>query len=271
MEGIRRFDDRVSDYERYRPGYPDTVAGVLAGHGVRVPADVADIGAGTGKLAEVFVRAGHRVVLVEPNEAMRGIAQRLFAAPEGHASGVQAAAGGQPVAAPHAAVRAEVRAGTAEATGLPDASVDALTAGQAFHWFEPRATRREWRRILRPGGPVLLVWNDRRTAASPILADYEALLVEHCPDYAEVQRRTPTEADVRAFLGASAALESFDNEQLLDWQGLLGRAMSASYVPKSGPAHQSFVAGLRRAFERHAEGGRVRLPYDTRVFHGRLD
>jgi SAM-dependent methyltransferase len=248
METIHRFDNRVEDYERYRPGYPVAVAGVLAARGVRAPAEVADIGAGTGKLSEVFLRAGYRVTLVEPNDAMRAVAQRTFVAP-----------------------RAMVCAGTAEATGLPDASFDAISAGQAFHWFEQVATRAEWRRILRPGGAVLLAWNDRRTQASPVLADYEDLLLKHCPEYSAVQQNAPTEATVRAFLGPSVALTTFDNEQVLDWNGLLGRAMSASYVPKTGPAHDAFVAGLRLSYEHHAVGGRVRLPYDTHVFHGLLD
>ncbi len=248
MEGIRRFDDRVANYERFRPGYPDAVAGALAEHGVHAPAVVADIGAGTGKLSQAFLRAGHRVILIEPNAAMRTVAQRSFA--------------DEP--------RADVRDARAEATGLADASMDAIVAGQAFHWFEPQATRAEWLRILRPRNAVALVWNDRRTFGSPVLQDYEALLLRHCPDYAAVQCKMPDESAVLGFLGAGACVSRFDNAQVLDWEGLLGRVLSASYVPLTGPVHEVIVAELRASFARNAVDGHVTLPYDTRVFHGTL-
>jgi SAM-dependent methyltransferase len=270
VEGIRRFDNRVADYDRWRPGYPDAVAGVLAEYGVRAPAHVADIGAGTGKLSEVFLRAGYRLTLIEPNDAMRAVADRALADRAASAGSI-----------------ASVKA-TAEATGLPAASVDAIIAGQAFHWFEPCATRAEWRRILRPGAPVLLVWNDRRIQDSPLLAEHERLLLLHCPDYRELARTAPDESAVLAFLGGgdgaargasvtrdprargAPRITSFEHAQDLTWEGLLGRVLSASYVPLEGPAHDALVAGMRAAFDHHQREGRVLLPYVTRVFHGTL-
>lgn len=253
---VRRFDDRVEDYVRARPGYPGQVVALLDRQGLPRAATVADIGSGTGKLSERFVAAGHHVIGIEPNDAMRAEAQVQL--------------GGQ--------ARFRQQAGTAEATGLPDASVDAVVAAQAFHWFDARAARREFLRILRPGGLVALIWNDRRSVGCPLLADYDRLLAQHCPEYGETLRRAPIEPALAAFFAPGAMTEArFDNSQRLDWKGFRARALSASYVPRQGPVHEAFFAALRESFDRHAtaDGGQgaaacADLLYDTRVFWGRL-
>ena len=261
LDSVRRFDDRAGNYERFRPDYPPQVVELLRRDaGLPAAGHVADIGSGTGKLSDVFLRAGYRVTGVEPNDAMRAAAERQFGG-EGRFTSV---------------------AGTAEATLLPDRSVDAIVAGQAFHWFEPRAARVEFQRILRAGaggdrgpdaagGPVALIWNDRRTSDCPLHADYEALLLRHCPGYAAVQRGAPDEAALASFFSPAPMTElCCPNSQVVDWNGLLGRVLSASYVPLAGPEHEALVAGLRASFERHADDGRVALLYDTRMFAGRL-
>ena len=252
-DSVRRFDDRVADYVAARPGYPREVVTLLEAQGLPAGATVADIGSGTGKLSEVFLAAGHRVIGVEPNDAMRAAAAGVL--------------GGQP--------RWRQQTGRADATGLADASVDAVVAGQAFHWFEPEATRREWTRILRPRGLVALIWNDRRREGCPILEDYDRLLTEHCSEYGEALRRAPAESALAAFFAPGTMHESrFANAQRLGWEGLRARALSASYVPREGPVHESFFAGLRESFDHHATGSGpaavVDLLYDTRVFWGRL-
>lgn len=251
MDGVERFDDRVADYVRFRPGYPVGVVSLLERElGAPPPADVVDVGAGTGKLTELLADAGHRVIAVEPNEAMRAEAARLL----GRRKTV------------------ELVDGSAEATGLPEECADAITVAQAFHWFDVDAARAEFARILRPGGRVFLLWNDRRARPRSLLADYEALLHAHAPAYEALERREDGNARVRAFFGAAGFRETcFGNRQVLDWEGLRGRARSASYVPREGPDHEAFFAGLRDAFERHEDGGTVDFDYDTRVFHGRLD
>lgn len=252
-DSVRRFDDRAGDYVRARPGYPAEVVALLEQHGLPRGATVADIGSGTGKLSQVFVAAGHHVVGIEPNDEMRAAAQALL--------------GGEG--------RFRQQAGRSDATGLPDASADAIVAGQAFHWFEPVATRREWVRILRPGGLVALIWNDRRLAGCPLLAEYDRLLAEHCTEYGEALRRSPAESALAAFFAPGVMREArFDNRQRLDWEGYRQRALSASYVAREGPAHDAFFAALRASFERHATGSGpaavAELLYDTRVFWGTL-
>ncbi|HZM01238.1 MAG TPA: methyltransferase domain-containing protein, partial [Planctomycetota bacterium] len=126
-DSVSRFDDRVEDYVRARPGYPAAVVALLEQQGLPLGAAVADIGSGTGRLSELLLAAGHAVIGVEPNDAMRAAA----------AAGL----GGQP--------RFRQLAGRAEATGLGRAAVDAVVAAQAFHWFDAAAARREFQRILR--------------------------------------------------------------------------------------------------------------------------
>jgi SAM-dependent methyltransferase len=249
VDTVRRFDDRVDDYARWRPGYPAQVAAVLHAAGLPRRATLADVGSGTGKLAATLLDAGHRVLGVEPGDAMRAAAQRAL--------------GEHP--------RWRQVAGRAEATGLSAGCVDAVVAGQAFHWFEPDATRAEFLRILRPDGLVALVWNDRNLQDCPLLAEYERLLVAHAPGYAALERRGDGDDGVRAFFSpAEPRVSSLPNVQRLLWDGLVGRARSASYLPLAGPGHDAFFAGLRAAFERHARDGAVDLLHDTRVYVGRL-
>ena len=164
-----RFSTRVENYVRYRPGYPDAVLAWLRAECDLTPAAVvADIGSGTGKLAELFLRNGNRVFGVEPNREMREAGEGMLA---GFPNFVSVD-------------------GAAEATTLPAASVDFVTAGQAFHWFDRQTARREFARILKPGGWVVLVWNERRSD-SPFLRDYEALLREFASEYEQVPPPEP--------------------------------------------------------------------------------
>jgi SAM-dependent methyltransferase len=242
-----RFSDRVADYVRWRPRYPANLVTLLQGEcGLRPEHVVADVGSGTGFLSELFLKNGHVVHAVEPNAEMAEAAARALAPFPGH----------HPVP------------GRAEETGLPDRAVDLVVAGQAFHWFEPVATRIELRRILRkPGGPVVLVWNVRRTD-TPFLREYEALVREWGTDYAEVSARHASEAAVAAFfVPERVRRHTLQNEQQFDLEGLRGRLLSSSYTPPSGhPRHEPMLAALAALHGRHARDGRVAFLYDTEVF-----
>ena len=246
-----RFSTRVADYVRYRPGYPPAVLRLLEEECGLDPASVvADVGSGTGLLSELFLKNGNRVYGVEPNREMREAGERLLAS---YANFVSID-------------------GRAEATTLHDASVDFVTAGQAFHWFDPASARREFKRVLRDGGWVVLVWNDRRTAGTPFLEDYERLLVEFGTDYKEVSVKYAEESMIAALYGPSEMrTKSFDNEQVFDFDGLRGRLTSASYTPQPGhPDFDPLMRDLESIFRRHERGGRVVVAYDTKVFYGRL-
>ena len=244
-----RFSDRVRNYVRYRPSYPPGVIDVLRRETGLAPGHaIADVGAGTGISAKLFLDAGNAVAAVEPNDDMRAAALALL--------------GGDP--------RFRALPGTAEATGLDDASVDYVVAAQAFHWFRPAAVHAEWRRILRPGGWIVLLWNTRRTDATPFLRGYEALLRAHGTDYAAVTHENVGPDALRAVFPGGWAERRLDNAQEFDFDGLAGRLLSSSYAPNVGhPGHLPMMDALARLFTAHQQDGRVRFEYDVEICFGR--
>ncbi|MFL6256517.1 MAG: class I SAM-dependent methyltransferase, partial [Pyrinomonadaceae bacterium] len=227
-----RFSTRVADYVKYRPGYPTAVLRLLEAEcGLESTSSVADVGSGTGILSELFLKNGNRVYGVEPNREMREAGERLLASYPDFVS-VE---------------------GQAEATTLDNASVDFVTAGQAFHWFDPPHARREFMRILRQGGWVVLVWNDRRTGGTPFLEEYERLLLEYGTGYKEVSVKYAEESMLAALYGPSEMrTTTFDNEQVFDFDGLRGRLTSSSYTPEPGhPNFEPLMRELEALFRRH--------------------
>ncbi len=251
MDPTRRFSDRVVDYVRYRPGYPRELIATLVEAGQLDATDViADVGSGTGKLAELFLEFGNRVIGVEPNRAMREAGDQILADRSAF----------------------ESVDGRAEETSLGDDSVNLVAAAQAFHWFDPPAARREFVRILRPGGRVLLVWNDRRIDATEFSKKYEALLETYGTDYIEINHRKVDENAIAAFFDSVPFDQAtLANRQDLDWSGLRGRMLSSSYVPAPGrPGHEEILSEAERLFRTHRQDGTVRLEYDTKLYFGRL-
>lgn len=248
---IERFSSRVENYVRYRPGYPTAVVECLTDAcGLRRDSLVVDVGSGTGLLLELFLRNGNRVYGVEPNREMRAAGERLLKDYDNFVS----------------------VDGRAEATTLDDACADFVTAGQAFHWFDIEGARAEFRRILKPEGFVVLVWNERRVGGSPFSAAYEQLLKTYGTDYERVAHRYAGDDLVQPFFGAQEfSLKTFANRQVFDFEGLKGRMLSASYTPEPGhPDYQPMLDELRLIFDEHQSGGAVVIEYDTKVFYGRL-
>ena len=244
-----RYEDRAGLYARHRPGYPDALRDALAAMGIlRAGDDVADVGSGTGLLSELLLSAGCRVHAVEPNAKMREEAERRFA--------------GEP--------RFVSVDGRAERTTLADASVDVVAAGQAFHWFDPVAARAEFVRILRSPGVALLIWNVRRTDASPFMSDCERLIAEHATDPALVGDHIPDEEVLTAFFGGRAPDPLiFHHEQAFDEEGLTGRLLSCSFVPgPKEPGRDRMIEAIHALFARHQEHGTVRFAYETRAYTG---
>jgi SAM-dependent methyltransferase len=249
---MNRFSDRVENYVKYRPDYPRELLAFLRDRfGLGARKRVADVGSGTGIFSAQLLELGAVVVAVEPNAEMRAAAERALAARPGFAS----------VAA------------AAEDTGLPPGSVDLVTAAQAFHWFEAARARSEWKRILRPEGQALLIWNNRKLEGSPFLEEYEDLLLRHGVDYAVVRHQNLEErGDIGAFFAPhKPELFSCAHEQRFDFEGLAGRVLSSSYAPAPGhPKHEPMMTALRALFERHERGGQVAFEYVTQAFFGPL-
>ncbi len=246
-----RFSSRVENYVRYRPGYPKAVLDLLRHEcGLTLAAKIADVGSGTGILSALFLKNGNTVHGIEPNPEMRAAGERLLCEYSGFRS----------------------IAGTAEATTLEDSSVDFLTAGQAFHWFDPERARKEFARILKPHGWIRLVWNRRKTTGHPFLEGYENLLRKFGTDYAEVAHAEVGAPQIRSFFAPGTfTRKNFPNQQRFDWEGLKGRLLSSSYIPEPGQSnYEPMIEELGRIFQAHSVDGTVLLEYDTEVYYGRF-
>lgn len=246
-DATQRFTDRVQNYVRYRPGYPQEMIDCLkAETGLTADTLVADVGSGTGILTRLFLDNGNTVFAVEPNDAMR-------AAAEGDLSNY---GGFQSID------------GTAEATTLPDGSVGLVTAGQAFHWFDPRASRVEFARILRPGGVVALVWNMRRHTEPGFMAGYEMMLQSFGLSYNDVKQSSRM-SDITRLYGNGYTKRAFNNEQVFTFEGLKGRLMSSSYAPPPGhELHEPMLTELRELFNYYQQDGLLTVRYETRLYFG---
>jgi len=247
----QRFSNRVADYVRYRPGYPTAVLDLLRAEcGLRPGHVIADIGSGTGLLGELFLKNGNRIYGVEPNKEMREAGEEYLASYDGFSS----------------------IEGSAESTTVGDSSIDFVTAGQAFHWFEPNSARSEFIRILKPAGWVVIAWNDRRMEEKRLTREYEELLERFGIDYKSVKDAYPEVHHIRSFFG-SDDFHSRDlpNEQALDWDGLRGRLRSSSFAPaEDHPNYAPMMAELDRIFRAHQRDGYVRMEYFTRIYFGQL-
>jgi SAM-dependent methyltransferase len=248
----QRFSNRVADYVRYRPGYPEELLPLLkTWTSFRADHVVADIGSGTGLLSKLFLDFGNRVLGVEPNPEMRVAGEEFLSGYPNFTS----------------------VAGSAEATTLPSDSVDFVAAGQAFHWFQMPAARNEFHRILKSDGRVLVIWNERLLDETAFLREYEALLLRFGTDYARVNESYPRAEQMLEFFGATDfTSHSLPNFQEFDFEGLSGRLRSSSYAPPPGhPQFEPMMKELRQLYDAHQRRGVVRMEYRTRVYAGKLD
>lgn len=198
-------------------------------HGLTATSLITDIGSGTCISSELFLKRGNPVTGVEPNKEMREAAERLL----------------------KDYPRFRSVSGTAEATTLESQSVDFIVAGQAFHWFNRETARREFMRILKPNGWVVLIWNDRKTEATPFLSAYERLLKAYATDYDKVDHKQIDAQVVRTFFEPGpVSLEVFPNQQQFDFEGLKGRLESSSYSPEpEHPNYSLMINGLKSIFD----------------------
>jgi len=248
----QRFSNRVADYVRYRPSYPHALIELLqSACGLRKSHAIADIGSGTGLLTKLFLENGNGVFAVEPNAEMRAAGEE-FLAEYPNLTSVN---------------------GSAEATTLADASVNFVTAGQAFHWFEPAETRKEFARILQPGGWVVVVWQDRSMTSDKFAEAYEGVLHRYGKDYKSVRASYPQKDTIRGFSGHDDfSLRDLPNQQAFDWDGICGRLRSSSYAPVEGDVNFApLMSELRKDFDAYQENGIVRMKYSVHVYFGRLD
>jgi SAM-dependent methyltransferase len=249
-DSTQRFSSRVENYVRYRPSYPAEAVGLLKQEcGLSLASVVADIASGTGIFTKLLLETGCRVYGVEPNPDMRKAGEEFLSSYPKFVS----------------------VAGAAEATTLPEGSLDLATAAQAAHWFNLKKARQEFLRILKPGGWAILLWNERSTGSTPFLRAYEQLLLDFGTDYKDVRHERTTEQIDEFFAPTPFQSRVFTLKQEVDYAGLEGRLLSSSYTPPPGHAsYQPMLAELRRIFDRHRANGQVALEYNTRVYYGYL-
>lgn len=247
----KRFSNRVADYVKYRPSYPAPLLDFMVKElGLGESSSVADVGSGTGIFTQLLLDRGVTVYAVEPNTEMRFAAEQALSKNQKFKSVAQ----------------------SAEKTGLPTSSVDLVCAATAFHWFNAAAVKTEWKRILRPDGIAFLVWNVRREE-SPFLRDYEKMLHRFGTGYSEAKHRNTEDNSGMTILFAphSPRTITYPNEQVLDFDSLVGRLLSSSYAPVEGhPNHESMMKELTTIFEKHQSDGKVRFEYDAKAYFGPL-
>jgi SAM-dependent methyltransferase len=246
MSNTQRFSDRVDNYVKYRPDYPKEIIAILA-EAIAFSPDwiVADIGSGTGISTSLFLDNGNKVYAVEPNGPMRNKAEELLA--------------GQP--------NFTSIDGAAEATTLPNSSIDLITAGQAFHWFDPSAAKKEFHRILRPNGHIALLWNERQLG-SDFEKAYEELLQQYGTDYLQVRHSNISPDDIGSFFSPIPhRLITTPNRQDFDWERLQGRLLSSSYIPtEQNENYKKMISRLHDIFTAYQQDGLVHFDYQTNLY-----
>ncbi len=251
LNSTQRFSDRVENYIKFRPSYPTEILDFLSSElGFSNSSLVADIGSGTGLLTKIFLENGNSVFAVEPNKEMREAGEKILTE----------------------FPKLKSIDGTAEETTLTENSVDFITAGQAFHWFDIVKTKIEFKRILKPNGFVALVWNKRRND-KPFLVEYEKLIREFAVDYEKIKHTSKDkDKEVEEFFGSvNLNVKTFDNFQEFDFEGLKGRLLSSSYAPNENhPNHKPMIQVLKQLFEKFQQSGKIRIDYKTNVFWGRI-
>ncbi|MHA2390699.1 MAG: class I SAM-dependent methyltransferase [Promethearchaeota archaeon] len=241
----KRFSSRVENYIKFRPRYPPEIIEFLKEKKILTRKSiVADIGSGTGILSEIFLKNGNRVFGIEPNNNMRVAGEDqlkkypLFISIDG----------------------------SAESTGLKDKSIDVITVGQAFHWFNVLKAKKEFKRILKPNGFVVIIWNNRRKMGGGFSSQYEKFILKFGTDVKQVRKN---ENKIDGFYNYQRKV--FYNYQDLDFTGLKGRLLSVSYIPLEGhPNYEKMLKELQTLFNSNKLAGKVRIEYDTEVYYGQL-
>ena len=247
-----KFDGMGKIYAQFRPSYPQEFIDYLySGIGIGQNSIVADIGAGTGILTRQLLEKGSRVIAVEPNDDMRTVAQADLGGFDGFSC----------------------VGGSAENTALADRSVDFITVAQAFHWFDRQLFKAECKRILKPGGKVVLVWN-RRDEASALVRENDETNRKFCPNFKGFSgnmRGAENGGDFGDFFMGEYEAKVFCNDLFFDEQGFIGRNLSGSYALKADDAdYPVYVAALKALFVKYSSGVRLAMPNSTHSYAGKV-
>jgi ubiquinone/menaquinone biosynthesis C-methylase UbiE len=240
-----RFSDRVEDYVKYRPHYPQQIIELLKNKiELNISSVIADIGSGTGISTGLFLNKGNKVFTVEPNNKMREAAELIYLK-ESNFISVN---------------------GTAENTNLEEHSIDIIICAQAFHWFNISETKNEFKRILKPTGHIVLIWNVRKEK-DDFQNCYEMIL-KSIPEYNDVKHRNISDKEIINFFAPKPMQkESVANFQTLNLNGLKGRLKSSSYCPTEGDEYERLMHELDILFYKFEKDGIIKFEYETKVYY----
>lgn len=246
-----RFSNRVENYVKYRPHYPiETIQLLIEKINLKKEWIIADIGSGTGISSELFVKNKNTVFGVEPNNEMRVAAENYFKENQNFIS----------------------INGSTENTTLEDNFIDLIISGQAFHWFDLKAARKEFARILKNDKDVVIFWNERKTEESCFQKEYELFLRKYCVEYGRVTQKNISALQFEQFYGSKKyTLLKLNNSQQFNFEGLKGRLQSSSYSPNSNnPIYSEMIDSLHNLFYKYAEENLITFEYDTEIYYGKL-
>ena len=245
------FDGKASLYAKYRPGYPTQIIDLLKEEaGFNQDWVVADIGSGTGILSDLFLVNGNIVYCVEPNDDMRSFSLQR-----------------------HSSLKNCITLNrTAENTGLEDKSVDIIVAGQSFHWFDPVMAKKEFSRILKPGGYVSLIWNNRSNDENSLSKGFDQVCEKFSHNYHGTGNTRIFDETFNSFFNREFKMFKIPNMHEMDLDGLIGRYLSASYSLKLEDAdYEKAISSLKKLYRRFENNGKVIMEYETQVFLGTLN
>ncbi len=250
MGNTELFSGKSQQYAKGRPSYSAALMEYLfTVVGVRAKTQVADIGAGTGIFSRLLLERGCDVVCVEPNVDMRSVAVDAL---EGFSS-------------------ASFSEGSAEATGLEDASVDFITVAQAFHWFDVDLFKKESRRILKPHGKALLVWNMRDTQ-SVFSMEQHSIFSRYCKSFKGFSGgKMSDDTLISEYFSGCYTYAEFDNPVVYSKSTFINRCLSSSYSLRSGDVHfAEYIGELEQLFDRFSKEGTLVVSEKSVVYWGYL-
>lgn len=241
-----RFNNRVENYAKFRPAYAPQIIDFLESEiGFNNNMIIADIGSGTGILAEMFLEYGNKVYGIEPNKAMKKVAESKLSKYEKFIS----------------------IDGLSNDTKINDKSVDLITAGQSFHWFDPESTKEEFKRILLTGGTVLLFWN-MRDYESEFMKAYKEVIMQYYEKLNIPQHNSYLD---KFFAPQKVMHKVFENPLEYTFERLIGETASQSYLPNE--THKDFEQmkdQLKNLFGLYQKDGVVPFKYNTHMYYSKM-
>lgn len=248
MNYTNRFDGKSEIYAKARPKYALVFFDYLK-NTLNIPAGsvFADIGSGTGIFTEQLLNCGYRVFAVEPNDEMRKKAEEKLACNENFFS---------------------VNGNDAD-MNLPDNSADYITAAQAFHWFHPFAFKKECKRVLKPGGKVIIVYNsrDEKASCTQALADLRYKFNSEFHGFSN----GINDEKCTAFFAGKCQIFRADNTQTYDRQGYINRVLSSSYSLKEGDdRYAEYLNEINTIFDLFSVDNLIAVPTETVAYIGEI-